>query len=156
MDLISKNHQLYKTADFLNPEQKGSHYDPNRDIEADMTNMPHIESISFDIVIAFDVLEHIKNDHQAFDEVKRIFKNNGVFLFSVPIQREYTHEYLEGENTGDPDHVRSCGFDYSERAKNAGFEIEVISLKDNTPINLSADLMSSEHHPEIYIAKKVK
>lgn len=58
------------------------------------------------------------------------------------------------ENTGDPDHVRSCGFDYHERAIKQGFEAEVISLQLTSKDHLLADLTSSEHHPIMFICKK--
>jgi predicted SAM-dependent methyltransferase len=120
-----------------------------------MTNMKDFKQESLDTIIAFDVLEHIKNDHDAFSEVHRVLTIDGIFIFSVPIQREHTHEYLDGENTGDPDHVRSCGYDYIERAVRAGFTVERVSLTLDSRIHLRADLRSSEHHPEIYIAKKI-
>ena len=154
IDMMDNDGHEYKTADFEDPSQIGSHYLEGRDILADMTNMHNIEDSRFDVVIAFDVLEHIKEDIKAIKELNRILIKDGVFCFSVPIQREHTHEYLEGENKGDPDHVRSCGFDYIERFKKYGFDIEIISLTEETPTNLLYDLKSSEHHPEIYICKK--
>lgn len=39
---------------------------------------------SFDIVVAFDVLEHIKEDNLVIKEIYRVLKQNGIFFFSVP------------------------------------------------------------------------
>lgn len=152
---LSQQVAYYHTADFHHPDQIGSHFDSSRDIEADMTSMPHISSNYYDVVIALDVLEHIANDNLAFSEVYRILSPNGVFCFSVPIQREFTHEYSPGENIGDPDHVRSCGFDYYERAVEHGFDVEIISLELDSIEHLQADLSSSEHHPIMFICKKL-
>ncbi|MCF7799633.1 class I SAM-dependent methyltransferase [Candidatus Babeliales bacterium] len=38
----------------------------------------------FDIVVTFDVLEHIKNDKKAVQEIYRVLKPNGKFIFTVP------------------------------------------------------------------------
>jgi len=38
----------------------------------------------FDIVVAFDVLEHIRNDRNAINEIRRVLSNRGYFVFTVP------------------------------------------------------------------------
>ena len=50
---------------------------------ADACNLP-FDNNSFDLVVSFDVLEHIKNDNQAVLEIKRVLKFNGLFVFTVP------------------------------------------------------------------------
>ncbi len=39
---------------------------------------------SFDIVMSFDVLEHIPNTNQHLKEVKRVLKEDGQYIFSTP------------------------------------------------------------------------
>ncbi len=39
---------------------------------------------SFDVVIALHVLEHIKNPDKAVNEVNRVLKKGGVFIFATP------------------------------------------------------------------------
>lgn len=38
----------------------------------------------FDLVLAFDVLEHIEDDRLAIDEIYRVLKPDGFFIFTVP------------------------------------------------------------------------
>lgn len=38
----------------------------------------------FDLVVAFDVLEHIKDDKLAINEIHRVLKPDGFFIFTVP------------------------------------------------------------------------
>lgn len=38
----------------------------------------------FDLVVAFDVFEHIKNDKSAVNEAYRVLKKKGTLIFSVP------------------------------------------------------------------------
>lgn len=40
---------------------------------------------SFELVCAFDLIEHADNDRQLLGEVGRVLKDNGVFIFSVPL-----------------------------------------------------------------------
>ena len=39
----------------------------------------------FDLVCAFDVIEHVENDRQVFGEVSRVLKDDGVLILSVPL-----------------------------------------------------------------------
>lgn len=38
----------------------------------------------FDEVVAFDVLEHIEDDGKAVQEIRRVLKDNGSLIFTVP------------------------------------------------------------------------
>lgn len=50
---------------------------------ADVVDLPFSDS-SFNIVVALDVMEHIKEDQKAFREVYRVLKPGGVFVCTVP------------------------------------------------------------------------
>jgi len=39
----------------------------------------------FDLVAAFDVIEHVADDHRVFSELTRVLKPDGRLLFSVPL-----------------------------------------------------------------------
>jgi SAM-dependent methyltransferase len=38
----------------------------------------------YDLVLSFEVLEHIKDDQLAINNIHKLLKNNGTFVFSVP------------------------------------------------------------------------
>jgi len=48
---------------------------------------------SFDIVITSDVMEHIRLDYQAHNEIRRVLKRGGVYLFTVPHFRHQFETY---------------------------------------------------------------
>jgi len=50
---------------------------------ADACNLPYEDNF-FDVVVSFDVFEHIKNDQKAIREVYRVLKKNGALIFIVP------------------------------------------------------------------------
>jgi len=43
----------------------------------------------FDLICGFEVLEHISNDQQILNEVRRILKSKGKFIFSVPLHKKF-------------------------------------------------------------------
>jgi ubiquinone/menaquinone biosynthesis C-methylase UbiE len=57
----------------------------------------------FDIVVSFEVLEHIENYEMYLSEVKRILKNDGLFIVSTPNKKTYSDEQ---EGYKNPFHVR--------------------------------------------------
>ncbi|WP_295333963.1 bifunctional 2-polyprenyl-6-hydroxyphenol methylase/3-demethylubiquinol 3-O-methyltransferase UbiG [Flavobacterium sp.] len=52
-------------------------------INGSITELPFAET-SFDLVCAFDVIEHVENDQLAVTEMKRVVKKNGVVFITVP------------------------------------------------------------------------
>jgi SAM-dependent methyltransferase len=52
-------------------------------INASLTNLP-FKNGAFDLVCAFDVIEHIENDGKALAEIKRVLSNRKNFLITVP------------------------------------------------------------------------
>ena len=52
-------------------------------INGSITALP-FEDDSFDLVCAFDVIEHVENDQLAVSEMKRVTKKNGLVYITVP------------------------------------------------------------------------
>ena len=49
----------------------------------------------FDLVCAFDVIEHVEDDRQVFAEVSRVLKDDGVLICSVPLHADRWTEFDE-------------------------------------------------------------
>jgi SAM-dependent methyltransferase len=47
----------------------------------------------FDLVCAFDVIEHAEDDRWVFGEVSRVLKDDGVLIFSVPLHADLWTEF---------------------------------------------------------------
>ncbi|RZJ33254.1 MAG: class I SAM-dependent methyltransferase [Flavobacterium sp.] len=52
-------------------------------IHGSITELP-FDATEFDLVCAFDVIEHVQDDSLAVSELKRVVKNNGVVFITVP------------------------------------------------------------------------
>ena len=48
---------------------------------------------AFDLVCAFDVIEHTEDDRLVFGEVSRVLKDDGVLIFSVPLHADLWTEF---------------------------------------------------------------
>jgi len=51
--------------------------------QADACDIPYSDAF-FDMVVAFDVIEHIQDDQKMVEEVHRLLKKGGSFVFTVP------------------------------------------------------------------------
>ncbi len=98
-------------------------------------NLPYPPE-TFDLVCAFDVLEHTKEDREAFAEINRVLKGGGTFIFSVPLFEEYWSPFdeLAGHKR------RYQPADLQRVLKEAGFEVE----KFLCPRNLLTSLFESK------------
>lgn len=50
----------------------------------DAQDLSKFKDASFDVVISFDVIEHLPNVDQHFSEVKRVLKRGGRYIFQTP------------------------------------------------------------------------
>lgn len=101
---------------------------PNVDCQEDLTHLS-FQSDSFDIVYASHVLEHIKEDELALEEIKRILKKGGFAILPVPIIGQKTVEYPEA-NPNEENHVRCSGIDYFKKYMKHFSKVEIYSSKD--------------------------
>lgn len=53
-----------------------------------ITNLPYRDRC-FDFISCLDVLEHIKNDKSAIEEISRILKKDGIIIVTVPHKKAY-------------------------------------------------------------------
>ena len=85
LDLTSKPLKCYKT-------KKRSH-----PLCGDLANLPYRNN-TFDLVSALDVLEHVADDEKAIEEIKRVMKEDGISVISVPHRKKYftQQDYIIG------------------------------------------------------------
>lgn len=116
----------YATADFLRQDC---------DFRLDISNMPEINNESFDIVIAFDVLEHVPDYQKALEEIHRVLSSKGLGIFTVPQKDNLSVTYEDPaiitpeertEHFGQWDHLRIFGDDFSRILENKGFSVTAV------------------------------
>jgi len=61
---------------------------------ADCIQLP-IRSATQDLVVCFEVVEHLSEQHRLLDEISRVLKPDGLLLMSTPNRRYYTEERQE-------------------------------------------------------------
>lgn len=107
---------------------------PLADVKADITNLPFKDE-RFDTILCNHVLEHIPDDTKAMQEIFRILKKGGWAVLQIPqdLDRQTTFEDNsitdQKERTkifGQYDHVRIYGWDYFDKLKSIGFEVNPI------------------------------
>ena len=105
--------------------------------QADLTALSFPDQ-TFDVVIAFHVLEHIADDRQALREIRRILSPNGILVVCVPqalddVETDDNDPVDPEQRTlrfGHPDHRRLYGSDFSARVEAEGFQVETLTAKD--------------------------
>lgn len=137
---IREHAQRYATADFLREDC---------DFKLDMCNMHQIGNGSFDVVIAFDVLEHVPDYLRALEEVRRVLSPTGLAIFTVPqkdglptIFEDPSIVTAEDRKThyGEGDHLRIFGSDFPQVVGSRGFDVAVVD-ETNFPEELRRKLV---------------
>ena len=142
----------YITADIESPLAK---------VKMDIHEMPFQEN-QFDVVLCNHVLEHVRDDIKAMQEVKRVLKPGGWAILLVPFFNpvgDTTFEDNSLTNTrerekifGQSDHVRKYGKDYPERIKRAGLEV----IEDSFAFSMGKEVQSKLGLAPEVIYKAVK
>lgn len=105
--------------------------------QADIQNLDMIEEKAYDIWICSHVLEHVKDDRKAMQELYRITKPNGYGLILVPLdlhQKETEEEWEASieerwRRFGQDDHVRKYAkYDFIKRLEASGFKVEELDI----------------------------
>jgi SAM-dependent methyltransferase len=112
----------YITGDLESPLAK---------VKMDIHEIPFDDN-TFDVVFCNHVMEHVNDDIKAMQEIRRVLKPQGWAIIQSPMdyKRDTTledptattpaqREKLHGQN----DHLRTYGLDYSQRLREAGFEV---------------------------------
>ena len=89
---------------------RANYLDPNLSFEqGSCTSLPHSAG-AFDLVVAFEVIEHLSDWREFLQEVRRVLSPDGQFIVSTPNRLYYTESRgIEGAN---PFHVHE--FDFEE------------------------------------------
>lgn len=103
----------------------------------DITSMQYADS-TMDYIICNHVLEHIVEIKRAISEIKRVLKDDGVFIFSFPICDDLnTYEDINIispedrlKHYGQEDHVRLYGKDFADIYIKYGFDLDICRPKD--------------------------
>lgn len=114
------------------------------DVVGDLARLPFAAGL-FDVAVCFRVLEHVPQDRDALQNLCRVLKPAGRLFLSVPLYEglTHTHEYPgdrmscpRGPTWCYPDHRRDYAIgDIIERMKQAGLEVETLTLDMNDPAN---------------------
>lgn len=125
--IIQNKSAHYVTADFLLKDCN---------LKLDMSNMPEIKNESFDVLIAFDVLEHVPDYQKALGEVHRILSSKGFAIFTVPQKDNLLLTYEDPtivtpedrtKHFGQWDHLRIFGEDFSKTIDSKGFAVVAVN-----------------------------
>lgn len=113
----------YITADIESPLAK---------VKMDLHDIPFEEN-TFDVIFCNHVLEHVDDDIQCLNEMKRVLKPGGWAILQIPFFFPLPKVTYEDKSISDPkerelafgqdDHVRMYGEDYAERLSSVGFEV---------------------------------
>lgn len=109
----------------------------NVDCHANLCTLP-FKDRSFDLVFASHVLEHIKEDQLAIEEIERVLRPGGAAVLPVPILSPKTVEYPR-PNPHEAGHVRAPGVDYYERLYSHFSKVELYHSN------------SFQHHFQVFI-----
>jgi SAM-dependent methyltransferase len=97
-----------------------THYaQPNLEFQqASCSALPYCDA-AFDLVVAFEVIEHLEDWRGFLGEVRRVLAPNGQFIVSTPNKLYYTES--RGTSGANPFHVHEFGFEEFRAELSASF-----------------------------------
>ena len=118
----------YSCGEFFDGVKSGEFKDGVQCV--DLQNMPFPKN-TFDFIVTEDVLEHVKNPQEAFQEIRRVLRPGGCHIFTVPVHEKQATVSREGRVPvyhGDPLREQGAlvttdfGCDLTDLLRQAGME----------------------------------
>ena len=116
-------------------------YREDVDHQFDIQRIPYPDN-SFDLVFASNVLEYVKNDRQAIQEIKRVLRPGGLAFLPVPMLHDKTIDFEE--RPPNKRIIRETGIDYFDRYSEVFSEVTVYEPSSfDEKFNLTIDMEDS-------------
>ena len=113
-------------------------YRKDVDHQFDIEEIPYPDN-SFDLVFASHVLEYVKNDKKAINEIKRVLRPGGLAFLPVPMLHDKTIDFEE--RPPNKRIIRETGVDYFDRYREVFTEVKVYDPSSfNEKFNLTIDM----------------
>ena len=113
-------------------------YREDVDHQFDIQSIPYPDS-SFDLVFASHVLEYVKDDRQAIQEIKRVLRPGGLAFLPVPMLHDKTIDFEE--RPPNKRIIRETGIDYFDRYREVFSEVTVYEPSSfDEKFNLTIDM----------------
>ena len=127
--IFKKKYKSYISSDL---------YRKDVDHQFDIEEIPYPDN-SFDLVFASHVLEYVKNDKKAINEIKRVLRPGGLAFLPVPMLHNKTIDFEE--RPLNKRIIRETGVDYFDRYREIFTEVKVYdSSSFDEKFNLTIDM----------------
>ena len=127
--IFKKKYKSYISSDL---------YRKDVDHQFDIEEIPYPDN-SFDLVFASHVLEYVKNDKKAINEIKRVLRPGGLAFLPVPMLHDKTIDFEE--RPPNKRIIRETGVDYFDRYREVFTEVKVYDPSSfNEKFNLTIDM----------------
>ena len=127
--IFKKKYKSYISSDL---------YRKDVDHQFDIEEIPYPDN-SFDLVFASHVLEYVKNDKKAINEIKRVLRPGGLAFLPVPMLHDKTIDFKE--RPPNKRIIRETGVDYFDRYREVFTEVKVYDPSSfNEKYNLTIDM----------------
>jgi SAM-dependent methyltransferase len=127
--IFKKKYKSYISSDL---------YRKDVDHQFDIEEIPYPDN-SFDLVFASHVLEYVKNDKKAINEIKRVLRPGGLAFLPVPMLHDKTIDFEE--RPLNKRIIRETGVDYFDRYREVFTEVKVYDPSSfDEKFNLTIDM----------------
>ena len=127
--IFKKKYKSYISSDL---------YRKDVDHQFDIEEIPYPDN-SFDLVFASHVLEYVKNDKKAINEIKRVLRPGGLAFLPVPMLHDKTIDFEE--RPPNKRIIRETGVDYFDRYREVFTEVKVYDPSSfDEKFNLTIDM----------------
>jgi len=120
-------------------------------LEDSVTNLSFKDEKIFDVVTCFETIEHIEEQEQMLKEVRRVLKDDGIFILSTPNKPVYN----QGRDEKNPFHVKELDFNEFKNLLISIFpNICIFSQKSSITSCIWENNTESDNFKEILVNRK--